>query len=334
MDYRAAVTSALQATVIHSPTSYSWFGVRVQELPPETEQEMSPTDARDYLLYRLQAQLYNDFYCRGGATPSAEPQGQAHDDRFSPFVEALSSANTGKGSREPGWVVRAADHREIVVERDGLRVWVRRDEVFATNGAIVPGAQVRVRLPKELLNLFPGFYMALGNEGLDVQATEPLIRFYWNVSSAGAPRLVRALTERLNSARLPFRLKVVNAPERFTRCDAAVLYVRKTDHAKLVRPVRTTYDELKSQMRSPIPVFTRPIASGLGFAEDPGGGDSFGTHRCRILADGIIRAYEAGCDSVVEQLRIVESQFREAGISLDKPFLNAGSADIYAFGTA
>jgi hypothetical protein len=332
MDYRAAVATALQATVIHSPTSYSWFGVRVQELPPEIEQAMSATDARDYLLYRLQAQLYNDFYCRGGASPSAEPQGQTRNGVFTPFVEALSAANVGMGSREPGWVVRAADHREIVVERDGLRVWVRRDEVYASNGAIVPGAQVRVRLPKELMNLFPGFYMALGNEGLELQATEPLIRFYWNVSSEGAPRLVRALTERLNSARLPFRLKVVNDPERFIRCDAAVLYVRKRDHLKLVRLVRTTFGELASQMRPLTPMFTRDIAPGLGFAEDPGGSDSFGTHRCRLLADGIIRSYESGCHSVADQLRTIEAEFAGAGISLDKPYLNAGSSDLYAFG--
>jgi hypothetical protein len=306
--------------------------VRVQELPPETEQEMSATDARAYLLYRLQGQLYNDFYCRGGATPPVESQAPTRQGVFSPYVEALSSANAGTGSREPGWMVRVADHREIVVERDGLRVWVRRDEVFASNGAIVPGAQVRVRLPKELLNLFPGFYMALGNEGLDLQATEPLIRFYWNVSNEGAPRLVRALTERLNSGRLPYRLKVVSNPERFTRCDAAVLYARKRDYPKLVRTVRATFGELAGEMRPATPVFTWPIASGLGFAEDPGGSDSFGTHRCRLLADGIIRAHEAGCRSLAEQLRVVEAQFAEAGISLDKPYLNPGSSDSYTFG--
>ena len=39
-----------------------------------------------------------------------------------------------------------------------------------------------------------------------------------------------------------------------------------------------------------VPAFTKHLAPGLGFAEDPGTiRDSFGTHRCRLLAEGTLR---------------------------------------------
>lgn len=325
------LTAVLEATAIHSATSYSWFGTPVQDVPRQIERTMSPSDARDYLLYRLQMQLYNDFYCRGAPTPSREPPARGAMHSSSPFVEALSAANSGRGSREPGWLVRAVDHRAIVVERDGLQVWVRPQDVFAPSSGIIPGARIRVRLPKELLNLFPGFYMTLGDEGISPESDQALIRFYWNVTSTAAPHLVRAMTTRLNKARLPFRMKVVNEPERFTRCDAAVLYVRKADHRSLAQPVREIYRELAGDLKPAIPAFTKQLAPGLGFAEDPGGGDSFGTHRCRLLADGIIRAHESGCQAVSERLRVVAARFEETGITLEQPFLNAGSVDVYAF---
>src|SRR5262249_33566341 len=79
------------------------------------------------------------------------------------------------------------------------------------------------------------------------------------------------------------------------------------------------------------PTFTKPLAEGVGLAEDPGQGDSFGLHRCQLLADGMIRAYEQGKKSVYERLKVVEDRFAEDGISLEKPFLNPGSSDDYHF---
>jgi hypothetical protein len=330
-DYQRLVASALEATVIHSATAYSWFGKRMDDLPAETERAMTPATARKYLLHTLQSQLYSDFYCPGAATPARDAPRGAPPPRFTPFVQALSAANAGHGSREPGWLVRAVEDGQVVVERDGLRVWVRREEVSAPKGGLVPGAALRVRLPKELLNLFPGFYMVLGDEGLSPDADQQLVRFYWNLSTEGAARLVRAATARLNRARLPFRLKVVNEPERYTRCDAGVLYVRRADYSTVARLVQAIYREVVGQLKPATPAFTKPLAPGLGLAEDPGRGESFGTHRCKLLADAIIRAHELDRQSVDDRLALVTARFAEAGISLEAPFLDPGSADVYAF---
>ncbi len=47
-------------------------------------------------------------------------------------------------------------------------------------------------------------------------------------------------------------------------------------------------------------------------------------HRCRLLADAIVRAHERGAGQA--RLEDVEARFGEEGISLDRPYLNPGSS--------
>lgn len=327
--YRELVAGAIGAIALRSPTSFAWFGRPVGVLAPEVERAMDPASARAYLLHSLQLQLYGDCYCRGSAAPAvdAPPHGPAWF--AEPFLETLAAANAGSGSREPGWRVCSADGDQVVVERHGLTLWIAPGDVVEGEGA-QPGAAVHIRLPNELRKLSPGFYMALGDAGFETEQPIALVRFYWHLASETAPRLVRALTARLNAARLAFRIKVVNDPARYTRCDAGVLYVHGGDYEAVAPIVRATYDELAGGLRSATPAFAKPLAPGLGLAEDPGGGDSFGMHRARLLAEGVVEAHERGAGHRSAAIDVVAERFARAGIDLDAPYLNKGSHDRYA----
>ena len=50
---------------------------------------------------------------------------------------------------------------------------------------------------------------------------------------------------------------------------------------------------------------TKALAPGLGIAEDPGEGNSFGLHRCGLIAEGLLRAREAGQASPSRRLATV-----------------------------
>lgn len=330
--YHELVASAVEATSVHSPTAYSWFGRRFDDLPEGVKRAMAPETARSYLLYALQMQLYNDFYCQGAPTPARDWVGQPPMPHLSPFGHTLSAANTGDGTREPGWSVRALEEGKVVVERDGLRLWLSPADAFApADVQLAPGASVSVGFPKELLQLSPGFYMALGREWLEVDPSQRVVRFYWNLRSEGAPLLLGGATTRLNAAGLAFRLKVVNEPDRYTRCDAGVLYVRRDDYAEVARIVAEAYLDVKELLEPATPAFSKRLAPGLGLAEEPGAGDSFGTNRCLLVADGIIRAHERGRHSLDERLHEVEARFEEDGVRLAAPYLNPGSTDHYDF---
>jgi hypothetical protein len=366
--YREAVEQALAATTILSPTSFAWFGVPQQSLPARSEAAMDGAAARAYLVYALQARLYGSFYCLGAASRDGFEATPPTRLGPSPFLLELSRANRGRGSHEAGWTVAALQDDRVVVERDGLRLWVRPEDLHDGPGrhasqqpgadqpgagqpgadrsgavpsglvrpdsiqfaALQPGAAVGVLMPKELMRLSPGFYMALGDAEFPADASVGLVRFYWCLRQEGAALLVETLTGTLNEAGLSFRLKVISDPAAYRRCDAGVLYALAPQYERVARIVADVYREVEPWLGGSIPALTKPLAPGLGLAEDPGaGGESFGMSRCRLLAEGIVTAAELRAGSLAQTLEVVAGHFAQAGISLEQPYLSPGSVDRY-----
>jgi hypothetical protein len=329
----ALLEGALRAVTVDSPTTFSWFGTRTGTLPPSIRRAMSPATSRDYLRHQLQDRLYRNFYCMGQPVPPEELTPRRGPPGLTPFVLSLSAANTGIGCREPGWTVHVTGDGELAVERDGLHVRIRPEDFYAApEERLAPGDQCHVRFPKEFLKMSPGYYMALGNQGLTLDLAAPIVRFYWNLRNSGAARLVGAATCALNQERVPFRLKVINDPDGFTRCDAGVLYVQKRDYLLVAQAISGIHAEVAADLKPGTPVFTKPLAPGLALAEEPvRSADSFGTHRCGLLAEAIIRAWEQKSEAIQERMEVLAACFAEEGLSLHTPFLNAGAVDDYPY---
>jgi hypothetical protein len=327
------IRGALDAVNIRSATSFSWFGDPSPNLSAMARRAMTGSMIRDYLCYQLQKRLYSDFYVKGSAVPGAEQRNTTRRTPTTPFIEKLSAANTGTGAREGGWSVVNVEDDVITLARDGLRVWVKREDTYADADDIPSSAQLRaVRFPKELLKLSPGFYLALGNEGLAFEPGRVLVRFYWNLRAEDAPTLIEGATQLLNNDQIPFRLKVVSDPAHYDRCDAGVLYVQRTEYEQVLPAVRRILIELGAKLKKATPVFTKVLAPGLGLAEQPARSeDSFGMDRCRLLAEAVVRIHERAASGAPDRLAVVEEVFAEDGISLAAPYLNPGSPDEYCF---
>lgn len=318
--YREAVAAALDVLRIESPTEFSWCGEPSPSLGPEVSAELPAEAARAYLADQLQARLYESFYCSGVPVPRQARPSIPRRLGPSPFVDDLSRANRGRGSLEPGWtVVRTDDDGRIVVRRGGLSLWAWPEEVVRGDDA------VSVALPPELRRLSPGFYMALGEAGLDLE--ERIVRHYWNLESAGGAALIAAGTGVLNRAGVPFRLKVAIEPGSYDRCDAGVLYTPRRALQTVAALLPTLREAIADHLLPGTPALTKPLAPGLAVADDPPGGDSFGMHRCGLLAGGAITAFEAGIGAGPERLAAVEAHFEEGGVSFERPYLNADSVD-------
>jgi hypothetical protein len=329
-DHLQNVTNAIRETVFHSPTSFSCLGQRCARLMPRLQHAMTPATARKYLLYQLQSRLYNEFYVRGGAAAPNWSSGTGTADPIS-FVDVLSRANAGTGCHEPSWTLVRLDATECVLRKDGLTLFVRPDEYrIEDNGVFEASSTVCLLLPKELRSASPGYYLALSNQ-CDRSTAGPLVRLYWNLKAEGAALFVRAFTNALNEARIFFRLKVLNGPGAYVRCDAGVIYFHKYDYEKMFAAWAQVYEGIEPYLKSAVPMFTRRIAAGVGLAEDPGTQESFGQHRCRLLADGMIRGYEQHAQSLDERLRLVLNRFDAEGIRMTEPYLNANSVDTYSF---
>lgn len=329
--YREQVEEAVRAVAIHSPTSYSWLGQRSPQLNRAVKRSITRDNARGHLLYNLQDQLYADFYCYGYAR-RREPVHSSFLYGLTPFVQALSAANCGTGCQEDGWAGCEIENEEVVAQKNGLQVRMPLDQCSVPKGSpILPGTLVRVRLPKEFLNMSPGFYMALGNEQLPLDSAAEVVRFYWNLTSGAAVPFVQVTTSLLNNIRLPFHLKLLRDPDLYTRCDAAVIYILRKDYEAAVEVLLKVYGAISGKLKQSTPAFTKKIAPGLALAESPPSAQSFGEHRCKLLANAMVLAYEQGTKSINDRLVAVIDCFTREQISLEAPFLNPSSSDTYRF---
>ena len=106
-----------------------------------------------------------------------------------------------------------------------------------------------------------------------------MLRVYWNVPLEHLPLLVEAVTRVLPDAGIRFCLKVFY---RQTRCDAGVIYLNREDWSRAADPIASVYKILQPFMPPATPYLTLRLADGLGLAEDPGEGESFGWTRMEI----------------------------------------------------
>jgi hypothetical protein len=334
-----SLREALAATAWHSAIQFSWFGVVSADVPEHVRPILQgrPDVARLYLRDTLSNRLYEDFYQAGRARPSPSPYAGSLRAQGSPeFVNELSAANMGSGTRQTGWLVtdvRRFDGGEIElsIRREELTLRAMPAEtVWAGDGLPGIGDEVDLRMPKELPAISPGFYTVLSDEPYSARGRQ-VVRMYWNLYPWGAKTLVQEITTRLNRAGLPFRLKLVNHPDRYTRCDAAVLYVLEDHLADALPLLAKTCEEVRADLKMPVPALTKWIAPGIGLAEDPPDGDSFGQSRCRLLAEGMVRGWELGTKSIEERFAVVVETFKEAGIDPERPYRNPGSLNDYDF---
>lgn len=316
------VAAALDAVAIEG-FRYRWLGRVSRPLPARLRHGLDGEAQRQHLRRGLREELYGSFYCRGRVTraPLAGDQPVSADPRL---VAALAAASASRSVWESGWTVEQLSGDHAVVASPRLRVRVATAACRPANGAVVVGESVSLPAPSVRPGLSPGFFTVIGDAG--DESAGPVVRSYWNVAPAGGVALVAALTSRLNAAGARFRLKVLDHPLRFGRCDAAVLYVGATDFAGLRSALVRIASQLEHVMHPAVPAFTQRLAPGLGVSECDGSGESFGLRRCTLLADAILAAHDMGVTPRAARLRTVAAHFAVEGVDIDAPYLEPSLA--------
>jgi hypothetical protein len=312
----------------------------------ETGRPVHLEGGKSRLLAFIESELYQRLYRRpaDGVGRSVVSGGADHA-----FIESLSEANTGSGTWQPGWRFAGLAPDGLLGVAKDVTCWVPASDVRPPEGGLRPGAACRVRVPKEVRHLVLGYYLAIGDaeprlEDGDEAGT---VRLYWSLTPAAAPRYLRRLTTIFNEREIPFRSKVVAHSALYQNADAGVLYLAKEDFARSVRPLRRLHRDLARGLRDTVPLFTKRLAAGLGLAEDPLDGSSFGQSRCRIAAQGLWADYFAdhhhladqhrladhlaGGRSAEDRLRALATAFQGSGLDPARPYLRPHSEDIYAF---
>ena len=262
------VAEAIEALEVLGPTRYAWMG-EAYDLPEPVLRLAPPEGLRAALVHAMQLRLYADFFTAGGPTPPPPREILSPD---ATFARALSAANAGTVRTEPGWRFVGVDAGRMIVERLGLHLWAEPDEVVHEGpGPPREGDQVAVRMPSDAPNFSPGFYFVLSDRGLDPDRPRLLDRYYLHIRAEVAVRCVELVTTRLNAADLPFRLKVVDDPRNFGRCDTAVLTLQRKDRPVALDHVHELRGLLGSGLKASVPALTLRLAPGLELRGGPRG---------------------------------------------------------------
>lgn len=326
-DHAHPDVAALAAAVeIVSPIEYRLFGEpRVLSAPPL---EGGGPDGATLLLTALEGEIYSRLYVRPRPA-SGSPTGTAEQ---RDFIGALSAANCGTGSWEPGWrVMGVEEDGRVAVSRDAVTFWTGTEGVRTARGTLGEGDFCRVRVAKELRHLLPGFYCAIGDGAGPAggDETDRLVRVYWHLTAAIAVDYMSAATTLLNRARIPFRTKVLSDPAGYGRADAGVLYVERRHFAAARGPVAALQRRFAGALRPEVPMFTRALAPGVGVAEDPGEGRSFGQARSAVAARALWQAHLRGETDERARTGAIAEGFRDEGLDPARPHLCPGSVDGY-----
>lgn len=252
------------------------------------------------------------------------------------FCERLHQSNNGKGNFDPGWtVLRQENDGSIVVQKHGLTLHIDRDRHLHPETEITANSMIAIRLPKNRVQ--NGFYVAVGDLGARSSGNSntdvAIVRVYFNLSSEGAVAVMPSITQQLNQLSIPFTFKVLYNPPDYQRYDSGVLYFEKTHYETVCSALHSIYTENQSHFKPEVPLFTKLLAPGLAVAEEPDSKlsqrESFGTHRCQIVANGLIAAWQKGDNSPEGRMASILDRFSALGIELNCPYLNPNSEDIY-----
>lgn len=239
------------------------------------------------------------------------------------FIGQIQAANSGTGCVDPNWVVTRVEGSRYQVQKDGLHLWIDPTADLAlgsSEGSV--GTRLSLRLPN---SSFVGeYYMAVGNGGQPA-TDQASFHLFFHVTVEGAILLMEILSCELNRESCPFTLKVLAEPLSYGRFDAAILTLESRHYVNLRAVLQHHYPRLRPHLQDPIPLFTAPLAPGIGLAEAPGDAQGFGLGRCKILA----RALLAAEPFPRPRQWAIQQHFAEHSLDWQRPHLNPGSRASY-----
>ncbi len=267
--------------------------------------------------------LYQSVYIR--PQPPTAPAISSTD-----FLAALAQANSTQDRWDPGWTIYQLTPEGRVMVQKGERSRVAVPGEFATGHAPghwpQKGDVVHVRVYPGSPLLQPSFYFAYGKTLSDQFDQADLLRFYFHATHSNAVALMHYIVSEFNYAQIPFQFKTLSDPQHYCRADAAVLYCAKRYWPMAQQIIAALPAAIRAELRADTPLFAYPLMPGLGLAEEPRTGESFGMHRCRLLAEALISAWQQALSGGDALLEVIKQRFRAEGLCLEQAYLNAGSA--------
>lgn len=269
-----------------------------------------------YLYYYAGDLVATHLFINGGRAVAAVPDHETFE-----LVEEYERVQQSPGYLASGWKILRNTGEEVVVSKAGLTVRVPLNHVSS-----ISGATCTVRIPASRRYAVMGWYSLVGSSG-PVNRDEQNVRVYLTINEAEvASQVLTAVTNGLEKLNVPYQYKLVNNRESFVRKDNSVLYLPKdTASGETWKNIDKLFRYLseESLLRDDTPFLAKRLYPGVAIASEPvndGSISSFGEHRCRLIAEGLVSAYKSGKVSLEGKLEEVRAAFHFSGISLERPY--------------
>jgi hypothetical protein len=322
---RADVLAVVAAVDILSGSA-----LRIRDEAPLQVAAQAGVSPADGLIQALQALLYGRCYSHrlddpvAGAPAAAVGADPEHARR-------LSAANRGRERWDPGWQIYqvAANGQVFILKGDRQRAATPGEYIAEQMTGLAPaaGSTVTLRVARESHILQPGFYYMFGEIPTDIWDEHTLIRFYFSCTAQGITDLVHHLTGELNRYQVPYRMKALTDPAHYTRTDSMVLYCARRYFAPIAGIIMSLGPAATAGLKDSVPLFAKPMRPGVAVAEDPGNNQSFGMHRCGLVAEGLVDAWQQGAREPDKRLDCVAARFTANRLRLERAYLGPDAVD-------
>jgi hypothetical protein len=283
----------------------------------------APRDAHSGLLPDLASALYSRWFA--GWWPSASIQQPTAETLG--IVAKVRAAHWATEQFETGWVARAVGPLgAIAAFRGGDELHLYPPDYVNVTRLAAPvrvGDSVAVTKRRDAAEPQDGWWLTWGAAG--AAPAESMLRVYWNSGADGVAPLVNAITAVLENLELPYTMKCPADTTLFGRTDALVLYLAPDVWSAAKAGLRSAYERTAARIRPAAPPLTLRLANGVGIAEDPANGSSFGQSRALAVADGVLEVLAAGHVDTEDIIATLATRLSAHGISPDRPYLRHGS---------
>lgn len=318
----AELQRIVEAVTILSKDSYRFAGREFRATEPGSAPRKPENRSANPTLASLHRLIYRQCYVCRFSGRVADHTWQI--DGRSDFGEELAAAAGSEPSWDAGWEIQEIEPSgAILARKNGVaRRFLPGSFITHTGPGVFPKPDTHATIytPAGSNTTQPDYFLAFGQTVSPEDENYNIVRFYWNIAADGAACLLQELSRRLNRFQVPFVLKCVNDRRLFFRRDAAVLYINKRYYPVAAMLIEDVHEHVRPHLEADTPLFTRPLAPGLAFAEDPG--ESFGMNRTRIVAEALWRSYQKGHSTAERRLKEVVARFRAQRVSLERPWLN------------
>ena len=258
------------------------------------QNEGEESKLKSNLTNHLAESLYRIYYVRGTSKFEKHPEfsGLPPQEERNDFMNELVKWNHTSEHFDAYWnVYQTMQDGSLFVRKDG-RLRMAQPGTFERGnlGNIqLPDHFIHFKVIKESRQLQPAFYHVFSNELFPQESKK--MRLYFNARPKFIGELIEFITKSLNKYKIPFQFKCLNHPKLYTRTDSSVLYFDISHINVITILLNQEMVNLKKYLKKGVPLFSKRIAKGIGLAEDPGKGQSFGMSRCQLIAKACVNSF-------------------------------------------